>query len=340
MNSSTDDTTTAPELLSNHVFFYIFLLLDIPSLLSSLLLFYYFFCLPECRRQPYSNQMIIYFLSSTFLINSINIPLMLPYFQGYHYITFMRDPNSFCIFWSMYDYTVCSLVLWLIALLSLERYLQIFFQQLVMKTRRRRVFLYYGIIVILVVFIFFWYLYLVALYPCAQTDFDFTQMFCNTPCYPSAGGAFLLNFDWIISSLLPVFLTILFTLMLILHVVYQRHKIKRHLLQRRTWKRTRKMFLQLVPITLIFLLFIMPLIILGLLSASDPWYGEEPYFYANTFSYCLPLLAPFAILSKQRTMYKRIFALYRRAQVNRIVPTIMLTNTRLIRKTNVHVIHA
>lgn len=102
--------------------------------------------------------------------------------------------------------------------------------------------------------------------------------------------------DWSLADVLPVFLTILFIVMLILHVLYQRRKISKHLIQRETWKRTRKMFLQLLPIALIFLAFNMLLSIVGLLAISYPWFNTVPYFYANSLSYCLPMCMPFAAL--------------------------------------------
>jgi hypothetical protein len=60
----------------------------------------------------------------------------------------------------------------------------------------------------------------------------------------------------------------------------------------------------------------MPLIIVGLLAISNPWYNTIPYFYVNTLAYCLVLCMPFAILSKQ-TIIQR--------QFNRTAPTTMNT---------------
>ena len=312
------DTSTGHNPLALHIIFYIFLLLDIPSVLCSFLLFYYFLRPPGRRQPAYSNQMIIYLLISAFLITTIDIPFILPYLQQYYYIASMKYPYTFCVFWLMYDYITWAINLWLMALFSIERYLLIFFKQLVMKTKTRRFFLYYVPVSLIVVFIFCWYLYLVALYPCTQSQFDYTQVFCDYSCYESDASAILQDVDWIISALLPVFLTLLFTLILILHVLYQRHKISRHLMQRETWTRTRKMFLQLLPITGIFLVSIMPLTIIGLLGVSDPWYSTTPYFYALFPSYCLSLCIPFIILFKQKVVLRRLLTLFQSTRGNRI----------------------
>jgi hypothetical protein len=317
------DAVTVPVPVQKQAVFYIFLLLDIPSVLCSLLLFYYFICLPELRHPRESNQIIIYLLISSFLVTAIDIPLILPYLKNCYYILSMKYPYSFCIFWIMYDYSLYAMNLWLVALVFLERYLLIFFKQKVMKNKKRRFCLYYVSVTLMILFFTFWYLYLVALYPCAQTQFDFTQIVCSFPCYQTVGSVTIQNIDWTLSGLLPVFLTILFIFILISHVLYQRHKIGRCLTQRRTWKRTRKMFSQLLPITFIFSICNVPLIIVGLLAVSNPWYNTTPYFYADFLSYCLSLFMPFAVLSRQTVIRKRLSTLLRLRHLNRTAPATM-----------------
>lgn len=167
--NSSSDTSDIPISLPSEIVFYIFLLLDIPSVLCSVILFYYFIRLREHRDQHHSNEVIIYLLFGSFLVTSIDIPMMLPYFQNYNYIEKMKYPYSFCMFWIMYDYGMYSFNLWLMSLICLERYLLIFFKQFVMKSRERRLFLYYIPITLIISFDLFWYLYLIVLYPCAQT---------------------------------------------------------------------------------------------------------------------------------------------------------------------------
>jgi hypothetical protein len=319
-NSSTD-TVSMSVSIPSQVVFYIFLLLDIPSVLCSLLLFYYFISLRELRDQRHSNKIIIYLLIGSFLVTAVDIPLILPYLQNYYYMKSMKYPYSFCVFWIMYDYGMYSLNLWLMALACLERYLLIFFKQLIMKNRKRRFFLYYVPVTLIILFVIFWYVYLVALYPCTQTQFDLTQAVCGFPCYKTVGSVTVQNTDWTLADLLPVFLTILVISILIIHVLYQKHKISRHLMRQETWKRTRKMFLQLLPITFIFLVFNMPLIIVGLLAISNPWYNTTPYFYVNSLSYCLSLFMPFAVLSRQITIRKRLSNLLSLRRPNQIAPT-------------------
>lgn len=321
--NSTSDFSILSASLESQIVFYILLFLDIPSILCSILLFYYLIRLPELRQERYFNPMVIYLLISAFLISTIDIPLVLRYHQNHYFIESMADTDRFCIFWIIYDYIMWSFNLWSMTLFSLERYLVIFYSQTVLGNRKRRVLLYCVPIILVVVFFITWNLYLVVFYPCVQTQFAYTEMLCGFSCYEVHASDGLLNFDWVISGLLPVFLTGFFTLVLILHVLYQKHKIGRHLATRNTWRRTRKMFLQLLPVTLIFFLFAMPINIVGLLAVVDPWYNTTPYFYVNSLSLCLPLSIPFAILSKQKLVQRKLLVLFRWGRANQVLPIIL-----------------
>lgn len=300
--------------------FYIFLFLDIPSVFCSLILFYYFVRLPEYHREEYSNQMISYLLFGSFLVISIDIPLMFPYLQNDFYIYSLKHPIEFCMFWTIIDFGMYSTNLWLMALASFERYLRIFFKAILMKTRIRRVCLYYIFPTLAFVCPISWYTYAIVFFPCDPTIFDLTAVVCGNPCYTYDASPVLLNVDWALAALVPLFLSVFFILLLICHVLYQKHKINRRLLRRETWKRTRKMFFQLLPIVVIFLIFNMPLIIVGLLSTWNPWFNTTPYFYVNSLSYCLSLCMPLVIFSKQKPIQKQLRIFFRWRRFNRTVP--------------------
>ncbi|CAF1254125.1 unnamed protein product [Adineta steineri] len=313
-----DTDTTSCTSIATEIIFYIFLLLEISSVLCSLLLFYYFIRLREYLYRDHSNITILYLVIASFLVTSIDMPIIIIHLQNCYYIGSMKDSSAFCTFWILCDYIFYSLNLWLIAFACFERYLSIFFKQFIMKNRIRRFLLYYASVIFITLFAVFWYLYLTLIYPCAQTSFDYTQITCGGSCYEFVDDPVIQNIDWIIAVLLPTFLVIFFILILILHVLYQRHKISRVSTQRNTWKRTHKMFLQLVPIGFIFLAFNMPLIIVGMLGITNSWYYTTFYSYTNSFWYCLPLLMPFAILSRQKEILERLRILFNLQGANRI----------------------
>ncbi|CAF1163081.1 unnamed protein product [Adineta ricciae] len=319
-SEATKDGDTQPSSLSVQFIYYTFLLLDIVSVPCSFIIFYYFIRSPELRHQRESNHLIIHLLIGTSLVTAVDVPLIIPYLQNHYYIASMAYPTRFCIFWIMYDYGMYSVNLWLMAFTGLERYLQIFHKQVILKNRIIRFCFYYLSSVLIITIVFFWYLYLVALYPCDQSQFDVTQMLCGFPCYKIDTNILLQNIDWIFADLLPLFLAVFFILLLLAHTLYQRIKANKHLIQQSIWKRTRKMILQLLPIATIFLIFNLPLITVGLLAISNPWYNTTPYFYANCLSYGLALCMPFAILSKQKLIRKRFISLVRPNRMNRTTP--------------------
>lgn len=316
----TVNTSVESDLVPTEIFFYLFLLVDIPAVLCSILLLYCFICLPELRQQHYTHQMIVYLLICAFLLDAFDIPLMLPYFHNHYFIASMHNRHSFCLFWILYDYVIYAVSLWFMALLSVERYLVIFFKNTALKNKAQRFFLYYVTVAMIVLFVLSWFTYAVALYPCTHTKFDYTSILCGFPCYETEASAAFLTFNWIVLGLLPTFLTVVFTSVLIVHVLYQRQKISRHWTQRETWKRTRKIFIQLLPITSIFLVFVMPATIVGLLAVSNPWYGTTPYLYTVYLAYGLPLTMPFAVLFNQKVVQRQLFALFKPRRLNQIAP--------------------
>ncbi|UJR12517.1 hypothetical protein I4U23_016692 [Adineta vaga] len=303
--------------LSRQITFYIFLLIDIPSILCSLLLFYNFL---HFHDQHPSNRMLISLLIGSFLINTIDIPMIIIHFHDIYYIESMGSPKTYCIFWILCDYILYSLNLWLLSLSCFERYFMIFYKHLIIRNHLLNILLYYISLIIIILFPFLWYIYLIFIYPCEQNNFDYLQIACSVSCYETVGDTIIQNLDWILANLLPTFLVMFFIFLIIFRVIYQKYKISRNLMQRRIWKRTRKMFLQLLPIGFLFLLFNIPLITTGMLGVSDPWFYTSPYYYTNLLSYFLPLLFPFAILIKQEQIQKTFMKLFKIRRTIRIQP--------------------
>ena len=144
------------------------------------------------------------------------------------------------------------------------------------------------------------------LYPCEQTEFDFTQVLFGFRCFKVTASVAVQNTPWAITDLLPLLLAIPFIFTTIVHVLYRKRKMSRRLMKKQTWKRTRKMFLQLLPIAFIFLFFNMPLIIVGLLAISDSLYNTTPLFDTTCLSYGLPIFIPFAVMSRNVEIRNRL----------------------------------
>lgn len=104
-NFSRTATSDSPA-LPTQVVFYVFLLLDFPSIACSLLLFIYLMSARDPRHQHHSNPTISYLLVGSFLVTTVDLPLILPYLQRHYFVASMKNPNSFCVFRIMHDYGI------------------------------------------------------------------------------------------------------------------------------------------------------------------------------------------------------------------------------------------
>ena len=172
------------------------------------------------------------------------------------------------------------------AIASIQRYIFIFHKHL-MNTH----FKHYIPILLPPIFLFIWYFVLIFFYPCQQ-QFDYTQVWCLGACYIYQG--IIGTIDWIISSFVPVLLTGIFNILLIVRVVYQKYTMQRA----RTWRTTRKLVIQLLSISFLFLTIYLPLIIFGLIRLwIDPLFlFVFTMVYLAYVVYLVPLLVPFICL--------------------------------------------
>ena len=222
-------------------------------------------------------------LICNFLITTIELPITLVYLHFGH-----LNPTSFslCLFWIFANYLLFPASFWIMAVASVQRYFLIFHKHL-MNTRLK----HYILIFLPPIFLFIWYIVLIFFYPCQQ-QFDYTQAWCLSACYLYEG--IIGTIDWILSSFVPIALTIIMNVLLILRVVYQKYKMQRA----RTWRTTRKLTIQLFSISFLFLSIYLPLTIFGLIRL---WI--DPYFlfvftmvYFAYAAYLVPLLMPFVCL--------------------------------------------
>ena len=98
---------------------------------------------------------------------------------------------------------------------------------ILIQTRQGLISLHYLPIIFIPIFFFLWYFILIFFYPCVQ-HFYFTQAWCSGACY--LDQLIMGTIDWIVSSWLPILLTIIFNLVLIIRFVRAYRKLVRQLL--------------------------------------------------------------------------------------------------------------
>ena len=141
------------------------------------------------------------------------------------------------------------------------------------------------------VLLFIWYIALIFFYPCEQ-HFDNTQLWCGGSCYSYYAVSGSIN--WITTCFIPILLTLIFNVLLLLRMVHQKFKMQRH----RSWRKTRKLTIQLVWVSFLFLTIYLPYIIFALIRLwIDPSFLSIPSMtYLAYTLYLVPLLMPFICL--------------------------------------------
>ena len=289
MSNETDEVPTFPleTRTTRIVKFSVLLLLDVPSVLCSLFIFFCF--LREQRLRRWQNHAFVSLTVCNFLITATELPITLAFLRTGH-VQAARD--SFCYYWIFINYALSGVSLYLMAVASLERYILIFWSRQLHRIVFCRRLVHYVPLVSALTFSTIWYAALLVLHPCAAgTTFDYTSFVCGGACYQSS--RVWATLDWILSSLTPVLLIICLNSLLLGQVVLG----KRHIRQALTWRKTRKMVIQLSATVFLYLITQIPLGIISVISQFGPMSDGLSYVtfvWLYYLPYCIYLMSPFA----------------------------------------------
>ncbi|CAF1506895.1 unnamed protein product [Adineta steineri] len=149
----------------------------------------------------------------------------------------------------------------------------------------------YGPIAFCVIYPLLFYTVVIMTYPC-QNDFDYTKYVCGGPCYQFEPGIGL--FDWFCDVFGPIIVGTVATMVLIIRVILQKHRVG----QRAIWQRNRKMVIQLAALSTMYIAvwipniisFVIPIIVPNQLALD---LASNVFCY---FEYFAVLLCPFVCL--------------------------------------------
>jgi len=158
-------------------------------------------------------------------------------------------------------------------------------------------------------------------HPCSENSFDGTQFLCGGPCFSSS--IITVTADWILIVLLPALLIIVFNLLLFGRVALQkcqhRHSFERRVL---TWRKTRKVLVQLLGIILTFLITQVPLVILSLVQLFGPadFLIGISYIWLYYMPYLIYIVTPFAYIATTKDCQKCICKRQHRIEAVAMIP--------------------
>ena len=292
-----DDSPSEPiEYIPLKTKFWLYIVFFCPSVSCSVFVLYHFFS-DRTLRRALNNHVIIVLLLTVVVSQTTIYPWML-----YYYVqTDIWDrPFAFCLIWSFVDWAVYMLQLLLFAWASIERHILIFYDKWV-STRRRRFLFHYLPLAIIPAYWFIFY-GIVFLYPSCENSLDLTASVCFSPCILE--NSLVHAFETLLNNLMPNLLIIVFSLTLLLRIIWQKHRVRQPML----WRKHRKMTIQLLSIAAVYLVVTFPwalVVFLRICGWSSGLADSLQYFTAFN-SYYIALLFPFVSLASLTSLRNRL----------------------------------
>ena len=287
-NSTLVTISTIVETTTTRLIKYIFLqTLQIPALFC--LIFISYCVYRERQLRSLNNHAMLLILFSCFLILICEQPVTLSFFRRGS-----LEPQSdhLCLYWLFVNYCLQGITTIMMAFASIERFVLIFYSNIIMGSKQRELWFHYIAMIFCCVIVIIWYTVLIFIYPCVNM-FDFTLFLCNSACYQ--WNVLIGTIDWIGTVLLPVVIVIFFNLLLLIRAILQKRRIRSLF----NWRRTRKMIIQLLAVVFVFLCTQVPLAIFAVIrlafisdflnSILTLWYYFTPYliFLMTPFAYVI-----------------------------------------------------
>lgn len=303
------ETTTKenvyPHFIPKSVKFYILLSFEIPSLVCYLFVIFYILTQKKLRSAP-SNYALLILLFPGFLLAAIDIPLVLNFYQQ---DKVLFENFIFCKAWRFIDFPTWAMSNIIVSWASFERHILIFHDGL-LRTKFGKIFLHYLPPILLLIYITCFHLYFLFFYPC-QNIYNFREIFCGLPCYINHNSVSI--YDLTIHILIPSILIVIFSVSLLIRVIRSKHRFQQCL----KWKKYRRMVFQLIAISSLSLMILIPLFLINLLMLLNFYaYAYRlqelamfmPYFY----SLCLPFVYITSIPDVWRTLKTNVHYRFRR----------------------------
>ena len=283
--------------ISRSVRFWILVSFNTPSILCSFFLLFHLLYNKAFRKQLVNHVMIVLLIAGI-LIEMINIPLHLTFFHS-NYV--QPSTPALCLTWWFLDLGVYNGCVILMAWGSVHRYLLTFHDQLFLNKNKRLIF-HYVPLTSLLAYILIFYAVAIIFPPCTN-KYDYTLPVCNDfPCYldhPVLG-----IIDSIVNNILPVIVIVLFSFILVIRVYCE----KRRLRQQNVWRRQRKMSIQLVCCSVLYLIPNLPLnvLVFARLCGLSKDVGVDAQRYFDFLCYFVVFLYPFICLASVSELRKKI----------------------------------
>ncbi|CAF1304965.1 unnamed protein product [Adineta steineri] len=320
-----DDGIAIPQIVR----FWVFLVSNILSLICCLFVLYQFL-FDSNLRHGLHNHAIIIVLFMCLITNLTTVPWLM--YLALYGVAWIQTP-TFCMIWKFFDTAPYTTIAKLVGWASVERHILIFHDQWV-STKKKRFFIHYLPLIFIVLYGIVVYGITIPMNSCNRPFYYFIP-FCNYYSCIYDSVAFSL-YEFMTGGILCSVLIGFGSTFLVLRVIIR----KRHLQQQQIqWRKHRKMILQLLSVSSLFIVLYLPPIILATAhKVGVPSYvGAQYALYSVLFSYYITFLFPFTCLStipQLGTRIKNIFRCRWRQQANAVQPEQWATRIQMVSRIN------
>ena len=281
--------------------FWLYLIPDTLSILCSLFVLYQLL-FDRTLRQSLHNHVIILLVLIGLIYELTSVPLMLHYYCfGSAWILAASFPHL----WTFIDYLCYAIQIIGFAWASMERHILIFHSRW-LSTRKKRLFIHYLPMVAILVYCFIYYFTLI-LFPFCE-KFIIPSPFNGVPIACILLHPITLTYDTVSHQIIPTIIIITFSLALLIRVLRQRSTLNRAI----EWRKQRKMTIQLLSISILYLLFMGPrtLLQLCLFVGLRTYRVIMAYLHSAFFANYIIFLFPFVCCGSMPELGKKLKKLF------------------------------
>jgi len=271
--------------ISNSARSWLLLVPLIPSIMVSIFDLYHFLS-SRATRRALQNHVIILFLSFGLIETLTDIVWHIHFYRT---DTALSSTHAFCLIWVYVSAAMYISMHFLMTWASIERHILIFHPDW-FATKIKRFFFHYLPLAICVLYPKIFYFFIFFIRPC-ESEFNYKIRLCNLyTCVVTIRWISL--WDSIGHYIIPAFATVIFSVALLIRVLYRRYVVRRRI----EWRNYKKLAAQLLPITSLYIVLqVPPIIFYAAYSGGLPRTVASSY-YSDTlyFTYWIVLLMPFA----------------------------------------------
>jgi len=283
------ETFTDEKYVLHRVIFGILLTLQIPSILLSLLILIFFFT-HRALLHVRQNQALILLL----VINFIQVTFDLPMVINFNRLGRISPATpAYCTWWTFLEYTLNVASEMLMATISIQRHIFVF-QANLFNVRLYRYLFHHIPLLFCIIYPTILYLIIVVFYPCDGTQWDYSSNACGLAnCYLLYNKV-LTTYDWVVDTGLPTVVLIVSDVALVVRTI--RQKIRRQRII--SWRKQRRMTLQLLSISSLYFIAWFPNLVIGLVQEFilPTFLIEIQVDYIFYLTYLVCLLIPWVCL--------------------------------------------